>query len=295
MKTVTSFALCSLALYVGVQAGGPVDPNAPRPCDGCVQPVVDPILTTCGKAGGCGKPDPLDGPSTTIGPPILTEHKPSEKPKTGPDGQPLPNKQDAICKGTAEACAQSSKDKEPPTGSDAPADQNLHPGDSNGGGKCSGAPGVCDGKPKPQPVSPMPFRFHAAAKLKRRDDAGSNAATAPGKSYTGDFTHWEPSQGACGTTNTADEPVVALSKVLFDPMTPGGNPAIEPPGGNPNKNPLCGKSVVITGKDGQKTTAKVVDRCKKCAEGDLDLTKSLFDHVTGNGDGRVGGMSWAWE
>lgn len=88
---------------------------------------------------------------------------------------------------------------------------------------------------------------------------------------------------------------MALSKVLFDPMTPGGNPAIEPPGGNPNKNPLCGKSIVITGKDGQKTTAKVVDRCKKCAEGDLDLTKSLFDHVTGNGDGRVGGMSWAWE
>ncbi|KAF2218221.1 RlpA-like double-psi beta-barrel-protein domain-containing protein-containing protein, partial [Elsinoe ampelina] len=101
---------------------------------------------------------------------------------------------------------------------------------------------------------------------------------------TGDATYWEPALGACGWTNTASEDVVAISMAVFDPKTPGGNP---------NNNPLCGQYVAIKCKDGSTTKAKVVDRCVGCQAGDLDMTKTLFDKVTGNGDGRVSGMEWS--
>jgi len=91
--------------------------------------------------------------------------------------------------------------------------------------------------------------------------------------------------GACGWTNTEAEMVIAISQVLFDPKTPGGNP---------NNNPLCGQMVNIQTTTGGSVQAKVVDRCVGCKEGDLDMTLPLFNKVTNNGDGRVGGIQWSW-
>ena len=91
--------------------------------------------------------------------------------------------------------------------------------------------------------------------------------------------------GACGSSNTDSEAVVALAAPLFDQYTPNGNP---------NKNPLCQKMLKITGTNGKTYSAKVVDRCPECAKDDLDMTLGLFNDVTGNGDGRVAGISWTF-
>lgn len=108
---------------------------------------------------------------------------------------------------------------------------------------------------------------------------------APGTYYTGDLTYYTPGLGACGFTNTEADHIVAIPEKIFDAYN----------NGNPNNNPLCNKTVTITGKNGQKYTAKIVDRCPGCTENDLDLTQSFFNTVTSNGDGRVSGMQWCFD
>ncbi|KAI4759783.1 hypothetical protein E4T52_08141 [Aureobasidium sp. EXF-3400] len=114
----------------------------------------------------------------------------------------------------------------------------------------------------------------------------SSGLAASGTEYTGDLTWYDVGLGACGLTSTSDEAIVAISQDIFD------NAQYKT--ANPNLNPLCGKYVTITGKDGSSYQAKVVDRCVGCAEADLDLSQGFFNTVTNNGDGRVAGMSWTW-
>lgn len=108
---------------------------------------------------------------------------------------------------------------------------------------------------------------------------------APGKMYSGDLTYYEVGLGACGETNTASQPVVAISHAMFDAYSTG----------NPNTNPLCGKTISITGKDGNKYKATVVDRCPGCELASLDLSQDFFNKVTNNGDGRVHNMEWCFD
>ncbi|CAK1363337.1 hypothetical protein CB0940_04577 [Cercospora beticola] len=115
--------------------------------------------------------------------------------------------------------------------------------------------------------------------------SGLSGMASPGKSYTGELTWYDVGLGSCGFTNTKDEHVVAISHEIFDAYS----------NGNPNKNPLCGCTVTITGKDGSKHQAKVVDRCVGCVAADLDLSQDFFNLVTNNGDGRVGGMEWCFD
>jgi hypothetical protein len=111
-----------------------------------------------------------------------------------------------------------------------------------------------------------------------------NGLAASGTEYTGDLTWYDVGLGACGQTNVDGDLIVAISHVIFDAYSTG----------NPNTNPLCGKSVTIRGKDGASHQAKVVDRCVGCLEGDLDLSHEFFNTVTSNGNGRVSGTSWTW-
>jgi hypothetical protein len=113
-----------------------------------------------------------------------------------------------------------------------------------------------------------------------------NGLAAPGTEYTGDLTWYDVGLGACGITSTPDQAIVAISQDIFD--SPQYKTA------NPNLNPLCGKTVTITGKGGVSYTATVVDRCVGCAEADLDLSLDFFNKVTSHGDGRVSGTSWTW-
>ncbi|EME84256.1 uncharacterized protein MYCFIDRAFT_210832 [Pseudocercospora fijiensis CIRAD86] len=115
---------------------------------------------------------------------------------------------------------------------------------------------------------------------------GLSGLGASGTYYSGDLTWYDVGLGACGETSTSNEAIVAIPEKIFDAYTVGGNP---------NKNPLCGKYVTITGKDGSLYKAKIVDRCPGCTQNDLDLSQDFFNKVTQNGDGRVHGMKWCFD
>lgn len=106
-------------------------------------------------------------------------------------------------------------------------------------------------------------------------------ANPAGPSRTGDLTWYDTGTGSCGIVSGPDDKIVALSHFIMDPLNPG----------NPNNNPMCGKTVTIN-YGGQTHTATVVDTCEGCAEGDLDLSHGFFNLVTNYGDGRVHGATW---
>jgi hypothetical protein len=103
----------------------------------------------------------------------------------------------------------------------------------------------------------------------------------------GQGTFYDTGLGACGITNNDNDPIIAVSQLLFDTY-PGYD------GGNPNKNPICGKKIRAS-RDGKSITVSVVDRCVGCAMTDLDFSPTAFDALTnGNrGLGRVG-IEWVW-
>jgi hypothetical protein len=116
----------------------------------------------------------------------------------------------------------------------------------------------------------------------------SDGNPASGSSYTGEMTYFTPGMGACGHDSSESEHMVAVSMALFDKYTPNGNP---------NNNPLCGKTLSITSPDGSSHEATIWDRCVGCAEADLDMPQSFFNVVTAKdgkpADGRAYGMSWS--
>jgi len=121
--------------------------------------------------------------------------------------------------------------------------------------------------------------------------SGSSDSSNPasGKSFTGEITYFTPGMGACGETSGEGDKMVAISQSLFDQYTPNGNP---------NKNPLCGKTLTIKGADGADHTATIWDRCVGCAMDDLDMPQEFFNEVTtpsGSStpaDGRAYGYEW---
>jgi hypothetical protein len=89
--------------------------------------------------------------------------------------------------------------------------------------------------------------------------------------------------GACGHQHTDNDWVLALSPHLFDPHTPGGNP---------NSNALCGRSINV--QYNEKTdTLVVADRCEACAGDDLDLSPAAFQGLAPLDVGRIQG-TWGW-
>ncbi|KAF2864097.1 hypothetical protein K470DRAFT_254427 [Piedraia hortae CBS 480.64] len=110
----------------------------------------------------------------------------------------------------------------------------------------------------------------------------SGGLAASGAQYSGDLTWYDTGLGACGWNSGSNDDIVAISETIFDSYNTG----------NPNNNPLCGKTLTITGADGSEYTAKIVDRCPGCAKADLDLSHGFFNRVTNNGDGRVHNMKW---
>ncbi|KAF7562163.1 hypothetical protein G7046_g1974 [Stylonectria norvegica] len=91
----------------------------------------------------------------------------------------------------------------------------------------------------------------------------------------GSITFYEPGLGACGSTSTANDLIVAVSAGLFDAEKP------------------CGRSIRVTGAAGSVDVA-VVDRCAGCAYNDLDLSPAAFQRAIGDlGLGRQPG-TWEW-
>jgi hypothetical protein len=131
------------------------------------------------------------------------------------------------------------------------------------------------------------YQAPAASSAPASYSSGSSSSgdnPAAGKSFTGEMTYFTPGMGACGESSSETDSMVAISKDLFDQYTPNGNP---------NKNPLCGATVTIKGKDGADHKATIWDRCVGCAEADLDMPQAFFNTVTDHADGRAYGVSWS--
>ncbi|CAG8579587.1 10378_t:CDS:2 [Diversispora eburnea] len=92
----------------------------------------------------------------------------------------------------------------------------------------------------------------------------------------GRTTFYDVGTGACGETHTNDELVFALPASMFDPS----------PNGNPNLNPNCGRTAIVSRKVGRvtkKVKVTCVDRCVGCKYGDIDLSPKIAKL----GEGRV--------
>lgn len=136
----------------------------------------------------------------------------------------------------------------------------------------------------PSSTYEAPAASSAPATYSSSSSGSSDGNPASGKSFTGEMTYFTPGMGACGVSSSETDSMVAISMALFDQYTPNGNP---------NKNPLCGKTVTIKGKDGADHTATIWDRCVGCAEADLDMPEAFFNTVTSHADGRAYGVSWS--
>jgi hypothetical protein len=131
----------------------------------------------------------------------------------------------------------------------------------------------------------------SAAPASYGSSSGSDSSNPQsGKTFTGEITYFTPGMGACGETSGEGDKMVAISQSLFDQYTPNGNP---------NKNPLCGKTLTIKGADGAEHKATIWDRCVGCAMDDLDMPQEFFNEVTtpsGSStpaDGRAYGYEWS--
>ncbi|KDN48119.1 hypothetical protein RSAG8_03135, partial [Rhizoctonia solani AG-8 WAC10335] len=96
-------------------------------------------------------------------------------------------------------------------------------------------------------------------------------AIDPNGNHVGQLTYFSIGLGACGWWNRDDEWVVAISHELYDNY-PGYA------GGNPNNNPVCGRTADIT-YGGKTIRVGIVDRCEGCALWDVDLSPSAFQQV----------------
>ncbi|KAK1751534.1 hypothetical protein QBC47DRAFT_434716 [Echria macrotheca] len=117
------------------------------------------------------------------------------------------------------------------------------------------------------------------------EDMGDDNIVHGGFDKSGDFTYYHPSAGisACGHAHSDDEWVLAVSHIIFDPHTPGGNP---------NNNALCGRNIKLN-YNGNTYTLMVADRCEACASDDLDLSPAVFQLLEPLERGRIQG-TWDW-
>lgn len=109
------------------------------------------------------------------------------------------------------------------------------------------------------------------------------AMAGPLADFEGDLTFFNPAVGACGNTNSDGDFIAAISTALFDAETPDSNP---------NKNPLCGRSIIAR-HGGKEVRVTVADRCVGCATHDLDLSVAAYNQIADPNAGRVKG-SWNW-
>jgi len=99
----------------------------------------------------------------------------------------------------------------------------------------------------------------------------------------GRFTYFNAGLGACGKWNTGSDYIVALGGALFDPYSPGGNP---------NKNTLCGKRIRAS-YGGKNVTVTVADKCGSCTASDLDFSRAAFQAMAPLSVGLMYG-TWEW-
>ncbi|KZT67882.1 hypothetical protein DAEQUDRAFT_693440 [Daedalea quercina L-15889] len=94
--------------------------------------------------------------------------------------------------------------------------------------------------------------------------------------HTGKATYYYPGLGACGETDGNNDPVVAISHLIYGS---GGN---------------CFQWMQITNPaTGISQYAKTVDECEGCGQYDIDLSPSLFESLGAPlSQGVINGVEW---
>lgn len=101
--------------------------------------------------------------------------------------------------------------------------------------------------------------------------------------FQGHATFYSTGMGACGVVNSDNQPIVAVSRDIFEQYNPSS--------GNPNHNSLCGKRLEITW-NGKKQQAFAMDECPGCKPNSLDLSPNLFKALDDPDKGDLDGITW---
>ncbi len=89
--------------------------------------------------------------------------------------------------------------------------------------------------------------------------------------------------GACGIVNADSDPIVAVSRDVFEQYNPAS--------GNPNHNSLCGRRIEISW-NGKTTHAFAMDECPGCEPTSLDLSPTLFAKLDDKDKGVLPNIQW---
>ncbi|KAI0267243.1 RlpA-like double-psi beta-barrel-protein domain-containing protein-containing protein [Russula aff. rugulosa BPL654] len=93
-------------------------------------------------------------------------------------------------------------------------------------------------------------------------------------SFSGTATRYTSGPGACGNTNSADQPVVAIPTGIF------------------SNRAHCNQQVTIT-YAGKSVQATVVDECQHCGAQDIEISPVAFQQLTGQ-NGGVANVTWGF-
>ncbi|KAJ8097882.1 RlpA-like double-psi beta-barrel-protein domain-containing protein-containing protein [Lipomyces tetrasporus] len=124
----------------------------------------------------------------------------------------------------------------------------------------------------------------AASSTEASVPAVSSTTSSGGSgSYSGEGTFYSTGLGSCGITSTDSDYIVAISHTIMDADS----------NGNPNANPLCGKTITAY-RDSSSVKVTVVDTCPGCAEYDLDFSPTAFGQLGQESEGRIP-ITWSWD
>ncbi|KAF8994178.1 hypothetical protein BDQ17DRAFT_1252028 [Cyathus striatus] len=107
-----------------------------------------------------------------------------------------------------------------------------------------------------------------------------NAAPLEKRDNVGDATFFNAGLGACGITSSNSDFIVVVFMSFFDTF-------LGYAGGNPNNNPVCGRTLQANFVD-----VTVTDRCPAWAFGDIDLAPAMFLQLADLSVGRIHGVNW---
>jgi hypothetical protein len=131
-------------------------------------------------------------------------------------------------------------------------------------------------------VSGAPYGQGQQAPQPDTDIEGPNGVV-----QSGSFTFYTLGLGACGQNSTGQDEsgnIVSLSKTLFDAARIDGNP---------NHNPLCGRTITIDGLNGKTSYGTILDRCENCKGSDIHVSQKLFKEISGTLEkGRIEVQWW---
>ncbi|SJX65549.1 uncharacterized protein SRS1_16175 [Sporisorium reilianum f. sp. reilianum] len=153
------------------------------------------------------------------------------------------------------------------------------------------APSQPQSQPQPQP-QPQPDQSSSSGTsingytpppFTNLASSPSTASLYTSSPFTGHATFYNTGLGACGIVNNDNEPIVAVSRDIFEQYNPSS--------GNPNHNSLCGKKVEISWK-GKTVQAFATDECPSCERSSLDCSPSVFEKLDDKDKGVLEGISW---